>query len=59
MTQSDKKKVKRIVHKVLDDLLDRHRFRQVWDGCNQKTKKEIRDSLVEIISKEMNRDISE
>jgi hypothetical protein len=44
---------RRIVRKVLDDLLDRRGFRQVWDGCDQQVKADIRRSLVAVVENEL------
>lgn len=46
-------KARKIVRKVLDDLLDRRGFRQEWDGCDQKDKAEIRDSLRRVVENEL------
>lgn len=51
----DLKRARNIVRKVLDELLDRKGFRQVWDGTSQEIKIEIRDSLREIVLRELKR----
>lgn len=51
--QSAAAKARRIVRKVLTDLLDRRGFRQAWDSCVQGIKTEIRTALVEIVAREL------
>lgn len=42
-----KRLAQRIVRKMLDHyLLDKKKFRQVWDGTDQKIKEEIRNTMV-------------
>jgi hypothetical protein len=52
---TDLVRTRNIVRKVLDNLLDRRGFRQVWDGCGQAVKAEIRLALQEIVFEELKR----
>jgi len=45
--QEDAKLAMSIVDDVLDDLLDRRGFKQVWDDCDLEVRQQITESLLD------------